>query len=383
MIPLGTDRTLRYTPFVTWVLIALNVLIFVGMMAYGRSRGQMQEMDELTARFMLKGEGPKWFEFVTYQFLHGGVMHLVGNMLVLWVFGPNVEDRLGKIGFIAFYLGTGAIAGLVHVIFEDGAVVGASGSIAGVTGAYLVLFPRTQVKVFYFFLLIGVMWLPSWIFIVIAIAKDFIVTGTGRSGNVATIAHLGGYFSGFAVAMLLLATKILPTEGLDLFSIAKQAKRRQEFRAAAESGRRANKLPDPAGDALATARRSVSEAVAREDAAVAADAYAKLLAVAGGVNARSTLVAASQQALAMLLYTGGHRALAADAMDGFVAIHGDSREATNVRLLLAMAALNDLAQPSRAKAALDGIKVEPADAEQRDLLRSLRERVAGAGGGQA
>lgn len=365
----------------TWVLLALNVLIFVGMMAYGRVANQEKLMFELTDRFILKGDGPRWFEFVTYQFLHGGVMHLVGNMLVLWVFGPNVEDRFGKIGFIAFYLGTGVVSGLAHVVFEKAPVLGASGAIAGVTGAYLVLFPRTQVKVLYFFLLIGVMWLPSWIFIVIAIAKDFIVTGAGWSGNVATIAHLGGYFSGFGVAMLLLATKILPTEGLDLFSMAKQAKRRQEFRAAAESGRRANKLPDPAGDALAAARRSVSEAIGREDAAAAADAYAKLLAVAGGVNARSTLVTASQQSLAMLLYTGGHRALAADAMEGFVAVHGDSREATNVRLLLAMAALNDLGQASRAKAALDGIKVEPADAEQRELLRSLRERAAA--GGQA
>jgi len=372
LIPLGTDRALHRWPVVTWVLIAVNILVFAGFEAYGRNYAVAA--NELFDRVALAGDDPRWYTFITSQFLHIGFMHIAGNMLVLWVFGPNVEDRFGRVGFLVFYLGAGVLAGGTHVVLEHAGAAGASGAIAGVTGAYIVLFPRTSVRVFYWFIIFGVRWWPAFVFIGIAIARDVVFTGLGWSGNVATFAHMGGYAAGFAVAMALMATKVLPSEGLDLFAMIKQQRRRQEFRASAREQSR----PVPAGesDALAGARAKVMEQLSAGDAGGVSSAYQDLLALAGGPGKQAALGSRQQQQLGMLLMSTGSRGLAADAFESFLLAYPKDTEGTGVRLLLALVCINDLGQPARAARTLDGITSEPSDPQQREVLARLRAQLA-------
>lgn len=152
---------------------------------------------------------------VTSQFLHGGWLHILGNMLFLWIFGNNIEDRLGRLGFLAFYLTAGAVAGLAQVAIDPTSTVptiGASGAIAGTLGAYLVLFPRARITslVFlgFFYQLIDV---PAGIVLLFWIALQLIdgiaSIGITEAGGIAFFAHIGGFAFGAAVAVLL--TRVL------------------------------------------------------------------------------------------------------------------------------------------------------------------------------
>jgi Uncharacterized membrane protein (homolog of Drosophila rhomboid) len=148
---------------------------------------------------------------VTSQFLHGGWLHLLGNMLYLWIFGNNVEDRLGRVGFLLFYLAGGVLAGLAQVAVDPGSTsptIGASGAIAATLGAYLVFFPGAKVTslVFlgFFYQLIKIpaaLVLGFWF--VLQLVDGFASLGVAQSGGVAFFAHIGGFIAGAAVAWLV------------------------------------------------------------------------------------------------------------------------------------------------------------------------------------
>jgi membrane associated rhomboid family serine protease len=148
---------------------------------------------------------------VTAMFLHGGFLHVIGNMLFLWVFGDNVEDRFGHVGFLAFYLLAGVAANYAHVLINPASVVptiGASGAVAGVLGAYILFYPGARVVTLVplgFFL--QVVELPAFLFLgiwfLIQFASGFFSLGTGmaNSGGVAWWAHVGGFAAGFLLAV--------------------------------------------------------------------------------------------------------------------------------------------------------------------------------------
>jgi membrane associated rhomboid family serine protease len=152
---------------------------------------------------------------VTSQFLHGGWLHLLGNMLYLWIFGNNVEDRLGRAGFVLFYLAGGVLAGLAQVAVDPSSsapTIGASGAIAATLGAYLVFFPRARVTslVFlgFFYQLINIpaaIVLGFWF--VLQLVDGFASLGVTQAGGVAFFAHIGGFIAGAAVAWLLVAAQ--------------------------------------------------------------------------------------------------------------------------------------------------------------------------------
>jgi membrane associated rhomboid family serine protease len=217
MIPIQDTVPTRNPPLAVYALIALNLLVF----AFELSLPE-EEIDRL---FYLLGivparyTHPEWAQrvgfpiddywpFLTGMFLHGGWAHIIGNMWTLWIFGDNVEDRMGPLRFTLFYLLCGVIAGLVHWFTNPHSpvpTVGASGAIAGVLGAYFVLFPRAQVVVmvpifFYplFFELPAVTYLLFW-----ALSQLFSGTlalaGPGQVGGVAWWAHVGGFAAGVAL----------------------------------------------------------------------------------------------------------------------------------------------------------------------------------------
>src|SRR5687768_13477260 len=145
LLPLRTDSPLRTTPYMNWALIVANIAIFVVQKA----------QPQVTSEFALYANGPSLPAFITYAFLHGGLLHLAGNMLFLYLFGNNVNDKMGHVGYLLFYLAGAVFSGVAYVLSQEvGSVVGASGATWAVTGAYLVLFPRANVTVFYYFILI-------------------------------------------------------------------------------------------------------------------------------------------------------------------------------------------------------------------------------------
>ena len=226
MIPIRDDTPRFSTPYVTYFIIALNAVVFLFELSVG-SQGH-RELDSLVYQF---GVVPRHFQLalagsprydlagqsltiLTSMFLHGGWLHIIGNMWFLWIFGDNIEDRLGHFLYLVFYLVGGIAASVAHILLNANSnvpTVGASGAIAGVMGAYLVLYPKARVLtlvpliVFFTF-----WWLPAWIFLGYWFLLQFL-SGTATSiaqtssqaGGVAFWAHVGGFIAGVVLIKIL------------------------------------------------------------------------------------------------------------------------------------------------------------------------------------
>jgi membrane associated rhomboid family serine protease len=237
MIPIGDDNSdRRTTPFVTWFLIALNVFVFVALQGLGSNEGFTMSFSTVPAEILtghdivrsvpvrddygrivaqydlLPTPIPVYLTLFTSMFMHGSLMHLLGNMLYLWIFGDNVEDVLGHGRYLFFYLLTGMIAGLSHVfasaIARGGLLtpsLGASGAIAGVLGGYIVMFPHRRVRVIWLFQILHV---PALLAIGLwFVFQLFSGAGTmgGTSGGVAYAAHIGGFIAGAILVKIFAA----------------------------------------------------------------------------------------------------------------------------------------------------------------------------------
>ena len=205
MFPISDDDSSRRTsPMVTYVLIALNVLFFLVELNGGDAF--IQHWAFVPRRF-LANPGSDLPTLFTSMFMHGGWLHLLGNMLYLWIFGDNVEDRFGHVKFIVFYLLSGIGATFAQLAFSSGSNVpnlGASGAIAGVLGAYIVLFPRGRVNVL---MGRGVIPMPALVVIGFWIVLQFIsgvgsISNSAETGGVAYMAHIGGFIAGVVLTFL-------------------------------------------------------------------------------------------------------------------------------------------------------------------------------------
>ena len=205
MIPIGDDDTSRRTvPLVTYALIALNVLFFFVEQSGGDAF--IGKWAFVPSRFLANPFGDVRTLF-TSMFMHAGWVHLGGNMLYLWIFGDNVEDRFGHIKFTIFYLLCGLAATFAQLAFSLGSNVpnlGASGAIAGVLGAYILLFPQGKVRVLQGQRVIQV---PALIVIGMWIVLQFFsgigsIANTAQTGGVAYLAHIGGFLAGFVLTFL-------------------------------------------------------------------------------------------------------------------------------------------------------------------------------------
>jgi membrane associated rhomboid family serine protease len=207
MIPIGDDNsTRRITPVVTYMLIALNVLVF--FLELNNGEAFIQRWAFVPSRFLADPVGD-FATLFTAMFLHANWAHLLGNMLYLWIFGDNVEDRLGHALFFVFYLLCGLAATFAQLAISLGssvANVGASGAIAGVLGAYLVMFPRGRVNV-----LLGRFVTPMsaliviglWFLLQIFSQINVFAAGSQAQGGVAYMAHIGGFVAGVVLIYLL------------------------------------------------------------------------------------------------------------------------------------------------------------------------------------
>jgi len=205
MFPIGDDNTSRRTvPLVTYALVALNVLFFFAELSGGDAF--IEQWAFVPSRFIANPSGDSLTLF-TSMFMHAGWVHLGGNMLYLWIFGDNVEDRFGHIKFTVFYLLCGLAATFAQLAFDVGSDVpnlGASGAIAGVLGAYILLFPQGRVKVLQGARVVQV---PALIVIGLWIVLQFFsgigsIASTAQTGGVAYMAHIGGFVAGFVLTFL-------------------------------------------------------------------------------------------------------------------------------------------------------------------------------------
>lgn len=371
LLPLGTERPKRRPTQVTYALIALNLAVAI-MSALSGAWGEMSP--GWYSSLVLARDAVNPLTLVGYAFLHGSLGHLLGNMLFLFVFGPNVEDRFGRLWFLGFYLLGGVASGVAHVMASPSGVVGASGAVAAVTGAFLVLFPLTRTKVLLFFFLIGVFSIPSWWLIAFAIAKDLFATGMLSSSPIAHEAHLGGYAFGIAVAMTLLGTGLLSREPYDLFSMMKQRARRRSFTEVQYQSKREqqrqvkNAMPDEVADV----RSEISAAVEAGELENAVRDYRGLLSSHGDERLWTTLSRKNQISIGNALFERQDHVNAAAAYERFIEAYPSDSEAPGVRLMLALVNARYLNDPARAKTLL----AECAGQLRTDAEQSLHETLS-------
>jgi membrane associated rhomboid family serine protease len=219
MLPIGDDDSdRRFAPLVNYALIAINVLVFVFLQGMGGNEkftyafstvpAEILTGKDISAGVLEPTPVPVYFTLITSMFMHGGWAHLLGNMLFLWVFGDNIENRIGHIRYLIFYLVCGIIASLSHVFVSgsDSLVpsLGASGAISGVLGGYLLLFPSRRVRVI---MGRGITTVPAFVALGIwivfqVISQMGVLGGDQGGGGVAYAAHIGGFVAGLALIKL-------------------------------------------------------------------------------------------------------------------------------------------------------------------------------------
>lgn len=212
MIPIKDSNPTELFPIVTVLLIVLNVLVFLYQVSLGPVRGESLAMlfSLVPARLFHDVAAPAaavpaGVTVVTSMFLHGGIVHLAGNMLYLWIFGNNVEDSMGRTRFVVFYLVCGAAAALSHALTDTRSMIpmlGASGAVSGVLGAYLLLYPRARVlTLFTLGFFIRMIEVPALVVLGFWVVFQFLnaLLSSGQGGGVAWYAHLGGFIAGIVL----------------------------------------------------------------------------------------------------------------------------------------------------------------------------------------
>ncbi len=241
LFPIGDDNSARTrTPFVVYTFIAINIVVFAFLQQLGFEGGNSftygysvvpyeittgtdltepvpasgrSEVSGRASRETLipeyPGPSPIWLTILSAMFMHGGFMHIIGNMLYLWIFGDNIEDNFGHGRFIIFYLLCGVVATFAQIFIDPTSVIpnlGASGAIAGVLGSYLVMFPKNRIKVLTTFLIITVIEIPAIIvlgfWIVIQFFSQYTANVDKAQGGVAYMAHIGGFVAGVLLTFL-------------------------------------------------------------------------------------------------------------------------------------------------------------------------------------
>ena len=345
---------MRRVPRVNHALIALNIAAFAIPYALGRLV-DAGLADELERRFILQPKALALYQFFTYQFLHGDFWHLLGNMLFLWVFGNSVNSKMGNLTYLLFYLACGVFAGFAFALNGDDPCLGASGAIAGVTTAYLVLFPRTEVTVFYWlWFYVGTMRIRALLLIGLKIILwDNIIAPRVSSGievqTVAYAAHIAGYLFGFVVCSLMLLIRALPRDQYDIVALMKRYRQRQVFRATlaepnaqarAILGRVAQPVSLPTArpvqavpvvmDEVTRLRAEISELLGARDYAGAAERYAALV----SKDQNQVLPRANMLLLANFLMSSNRYPQAAAAYENFLKVYPTDADAGQIKLVL-------------------------------------------------
>lgn len=377
VIPIRTETVSRKSPTVNYLFIGLNMIMFL-LFHNPVSSGSLLPFDETT--FAFQSNNPQIYQFFTYQFLHADGMHLLGNLLFLWVFGNSVNTKLGHIPYIMFYLSGGAFAAWGYAIMQPDSfsLIGASGSIAAVTTAYLALFPRSRVTVLiWLFIFIHFVQVPAMVLIVIKIVlwDNFLMPYLGGSQETAHGAHLAGYFFGFTAALILLWLRAVPRDQFDILALWKRWNQRRAFASTMSNPNTAAQakygsvaqtdMVNPADqatqekhlDEISDLRMTISNFLDNADLTSAIEHYEKLM----DKDPRQCLSEKNQIVVAREFYRIGKFPQAAAAFDRFVECYPRSTDTMDIRLLLGIIYARDLHQ------------FEVADKHLTESMESLRD----------
>lgn len=388
LIPIGTEVRPRHAPIANWVLIGLNVLVFLLTTRLGGALGA-----QIQRECALDAARPLLHEYITYQFLHGDWMHLVGNMLFLWIFGNAVCDRMGAFPYVLFYLAGGVFAGVAFAHGAENPLIGASGAIAAVTTAFLALYPRVHVTMLFWMYFVFTFQIPALILIVFKIIlwDNIIAPGfyQGAVSNVAHSAHLGGYAFGFAVALGLLAVRALPRNQFDMIALWDRWRRRSGLSGGALAARPISARPvvveeldsrplEPVSlTPVEELREEIAARLAERDTAGAAAAFIRLL----QLDEHQVLARPQQLEIANHLAQSRQYREAAAAYEAFIAAYPGSADVSQVRLFLGLIYSRYLQQYDRAVAQLRQVLDSLPPGEQRMLaeeeLRQAQARLLG------
>jgi membrane associated rhomboid family serine protease len=225
MFPIADDNSeVRIVPVVTYAIIAVNIIVYLVLQqinsnesfdgAFSLVPREVTTGVDLVGNLDAKSETGKiigqinhfanpisvYFNFLSSMFMHGSIMHIGGNMLFLWIFGDNIENRIGHVRFAIFYILTGIIAAIAHILTDTSSIIpmlGASGAISGVLGGYLLLFPNKQVKAIMFSFMMTTV--PAFVALGAWIGLQLLQSYLGGGGGVAYMAHIGGFIAGLAL----------------------------------------------------------------------------------------------------------------------------------------------------------------------------------------
>jgi membrane associated rhomboid family serine protease len=351
--------------------------------------GSEESLRPWAEQFMLTPVRPNLWQFVSYAFLHGGLMHIIGNMFFLYLFGNNVNDKLGHIGYLCFYLAGAVFSGIGHTIFNSSSTIptlGASGAIAAVTGAYLVLFPQTLITVLYWFYFIGTTEVPALYFIVFKmILIDNLIVRYTR--NVAYDAHLAGYAFGIASMLGLLAAGLISVSNFDLWAMVKRWNRRRRYYDVVSNGYdpftgeartkriEVREIKDTAQrqneEKIKELRNEISSRIAQRNLASAAQIYLEIM----ELDSEQILPRQHLLDIANQLASDNMSAEAARAYEQFLTHYSNYEYAEQVELMLGILYSRYLDKPEQAVKHLQAASEKLSDPSQLKMCRNELARL--------
>jgi len=392
LIPIKTDCPRVRRPLVNYGLIALNTAIFIFFLSM-----PPRFVHALYDIFSLNGANPKIYQFITYAFLHAGWAHLIGNMLFLYIFGNCLNDKLGHLEYLLFYLAGAVVSGAGYSYFTSSSLVGASGAIAAVTTGFLVLFPRSNILVFiWLFYFIDTFEISSLYLIGLKIILWDNVIGprlSAEPSNVAYGAHLVGYFFGFVVALLLLAIRALDRDQFDILALWSRLLRRHQYAQAVRAnppyGIRVKQarpvgggLPDQQvieplaveelSPPIVELRKKISDALARFDLPTAAEGYRRLIVE----DPAHVLPRREQLDVANQLMAEQDYSHASDAYEKYLSRYPAAYQIEQVQLLLGIIYSRYLTNPTRARELLEKAKIRLKDHNQLNLCEAELRKLS-------
>ncbi len=396
LLPIRTSIWPRRTPYANYVLILINVVLF--LLSYSFERQYAYLIGGHILSLPIRPWAIEWvlvprywhyWQFLSYSFLHGGIAHIVSNMFFLYLFGNNINDKLGHLRYVVFYLTGAIVSGLGFAVLHTSSIVptlGASGAISAVIGAYLVLFPQTRITVLYWVVFfIGTFEIPALYFIGFKlIIFDNLISRITPA--VAYEAHLAGYVYGIGLMLALLATRILSGTHYDLWVMIRQWDRRRQYRDTVAAGydpfsavggrRRVEARVRSDGQHQEKAeqiRRDISGRIEQRNLPAAADLHVELMSLdPGQLLPRQQLLDIAHQ------FVSDHRTVeAARAYEQFLAHYSTTYEYTEqVELMLGILYSRYLHEPQKAVQHLQKAAERLTDPGQVQMCREELARLS-------
>ena len=396
VLPIRTSIRPWRTPYINYALIIINIIVF--LLTYWHHIDASTRTEEFlrpwAKQFMLYPEDVRFWQFVSYAFLHGNFWHIIGNMFFLYLFGNNVNAKLGAIRYICLYLAGAAFSALGHIVLgslygSSGLavpVLGASGAVCAVTGAYLVLFPQTLITVFYWVLFfVGTLEISALYFIGFKLVFWDNVLERGVP-NVAYDAHLSGYAFGILAMIGVLAAGLVSSSSFDLWAMIKQRNRRRRYRDSVSGGYdpfagrtmtkqiKVKEVKKTAAEQrqeekVKQLRHEISSRIGERNLPAAAELYLELT----ELDSKQILPRQYLLDVANQLASESKHAQAAEAYEKFLARYGNYEYVEQVELMLGLLYSRYLDQP---EAALKHLQAAAKKLFDPDQLKMCNDELA-------